>query len=247
MQRVCLKGNHKASEEVDTDLKQIQEMIDYRFKDLELLKKALIHRSFAHSVGKRAIDSNERLEFLGDAILNLVVTEHLYRSFPEEREGELTQIKSVVVSKAILAKVARKMNLGQYIRLSLSEEQSGGRQRTSIVADAYEALLGAIYLDGGIEPVRKLVTKSILNDLDDIIIVSEEHTNYKSLLLEYIQAREKGYPQYEVCFEEGPDHEKLFTVEVRVGGRKLGEGTGRSKKEAEQKAAKMAMERLEIL
>lgn len=231
---------------VDFDVDNIQGIIGYRFKDVELLKRALVHRSFAYETGKEAVDSNERLEFLGDAVLNLVVTEYLYRSFPDKREGELTQTKSLTVCKAVLAKIARRLGLGRYVKLSPGEEQSGGRQRASIVADAYEALLGAVYLDGGVKPASRLIEENILDDLESII-ADEEHTNYKSFLLEYSQGQGKGHPQYEVCLEEGPEHEKLFTVEVRIEGQRLGEGNGRSKKEAEQRAAKMATERLEIL
>lgn len=184
------------------------------------------------------------MEFLGDAVLNMVVADHLYRKFEGEREGALTKMKSTMVSKRVLARMAREIGLGKYIMLGESEEASGGRERTSILGDAYEALVGAIYLDGGMRPVRKFLSRYLLHDMDGLLS-DEELKNYKSALLELTQREGWGHPVYELRGEEGPDHRKLFTVEVKVKGQVYGVGQGRSKKRAEQMAAREALKRLE--
>lgn len=204
---------------------------------------ALVHRSYIHMGGHSTVPSNERLEFLGDSVLNLIVAEYLYHTFPEKQEGDLTQIKSRIVSKNVLAEKAKQIRLGHYLLLGPGEEQTGGRSRTSLLADGFEALLGAMYLDGGKEVVQSFVQKHLLQDLNSIIS-AEEHTNYKSLLLEHYQGVGSGQPVYKVIRERGPDHEKEFTVVVEVDGTIQGRGMGRSKREAEQKAAKEALEKI---
>ncbi|HDH99804.1 MAG: ribonuclease III [Candidatus Latescibacterota bacterium] len=225
-------------------LRALQTLIGYKFKDERLLVQALSHRSYAYELGRSGVDSNERLEFLGDAVLNMVVADYLYRKFEEEREGALTQMKSTMVSKRVLARMAKEIGLGEYIMLGESEEASGGRERTSILGDAYEALVGAIYLDGGMRPVRKFLKRHLLHDMHGVLS-DEELKNYKSALLELAQREGWGHPVYELQGEEGPDHRKLFTVEVKVKGQVYGVGQGRSKKRAEQMAAREALKRLE--
>lgn len=216
--------------------------ISYRFRDETLLRKALTHRSFLdNKKGKFA--SNERLEFLGDAVLGMVVTDELYHRFPEGSEGELSKVKSRLVSREILAERARKIGLGDYILLGNGEEKSGGRNRKSILSDAYEAVVGAIYLDGGVDEVRRFIRQYIFRDVNHLL-TSKFHQNYKSWLLEHFQEEGGERPEYRILEETGPDHKKEFTVEVRVSGRVLGKGKGDSKKRAEQEAARQAIERL---
>ncbi len=214
-----------------------------RFHDRGILEQALTHRSYLGCNGGDPGRSNERLEFLGDAVLELVVIEHLYRAFPVDREGELTKKKSLLVSKGVLAHRAERMGLGEFILLSESERDSGGRERASILADAFEAVVGAIYLDRGIAMARRFIQEQLLHTATSIL-EDRAHLNYKSLLQEYVQARHKTHPRYRVVTEVGPDHMKLFTVEVSVRGMLLGRGQGRNKKEAEQNAAGDALGRL---
>ncbi|MFB3909293.1 MAG: ribonuclease III [Candidatus Eisenbacteria bacterium] len=207
-----------------------------RFRDRATLQQALTHRSFLGSNGGDPVRSNERLEFLGDAVLELVVIEYLYRVFPLDREGDLTKKKSLLVSKAVLADRAEALGLGDFILLSDSERDSGGRERASILADAFEAVIGAIYLDRGIAVVRQFIEERLLSTAE-AILHDRARLNFKSLLQEYVQARHKTHPRYRVVTEVGPDHQKLFTIEVSVRGSLLGRGQGRNKKEAEQNAA----------
>ncbi len=197
----------------------------------ELLQRALTHASYAHETGE---ESNERLEFLGDAVLSLAVTDILFHRFPEREEGELTKIRAVVVSRPVLAEVARKMGLGKHILLGRGAEEAGARERPSVLAAALEALLGAVFLAHGYPAVRDVVEKLFL---EEIARYAQEIPDYKSLLQEWVQAQCGGLPEYRVVAEEGPEHKKVFTVEVRAGGMRA-LGRGRSKKEAEQAAAK---------
>ena len=193
--------------------------------------------------GEEPRESNERLEFLGDSVLGLVCSEWLYRIRPDEHEGLLTKTKSLLVSKAILSRRALAMGLGRFVLLSHSEVESGGRQRLSILADAFEAVIGAIYLDQGLEAARQFIQTWLLNEAGEIA-ADKRHTNYKSLLQEYVQSTFHTHPVYRIRHEHGPDHLKQFTVEVMVGSRTLGDGRGRNKKEAEQSAARNALERV---
>jgi len=227
------------------DLDDLQNRIGYRFRDTYLLIEALKHRSYTYARGERGTTSNERLEFLGDAVLDLLVTEHLYRTFRDKREGELTQIRSSVVSKRVLAYKAMGLCLGEYLRLSESEEDAGGRTRTSILGDAYEALLGAMYLDGGLDPVRRFLQGEILDDVEQFAS-DEAFFNYKSALLEWTQGEGKGHPVYSVKSEQGPDHKKTFIVEVTIQGQCFGKGMGKNKKSAEQMAAKETLNLLDV-
>jgi ribonuclease-3 len=224
-------------------LEDLQSRLQYGFHNPDLLEQALKHRSYVYAVEEGSMASNERLEFLGDAVLDLIITEYLFRRFHSKREGELTQIKSLLVSKVVLAEKGRDIGLGDFLFLSKEEIQSGGRKRTSIIGDAFEALLGAIYLDGGLGPARGFIERVLLAEVDDIIS-DGNYLNFKSVLLEHTQSEGQGHPRYLVSAEEGPDHRKIFSVEVLINGDRLGEGQGRSKKEAQQMAAKAALKHL---
>ncbi|HEY6867973.1 MAG TPA: ribonuclease III, partial [Candidatus Eisenbacteria bacterium] len=210
----------------------------------ELLKLALTHRSYLSVTGQGPRESNERLEFLGDSVLGLVTSEYLYLQHPNEHEGQLTKTKSLLVSKAILSRRGLAMGLGRFVLMSHSEIESGGRQRLSIVADAFEAVIGAIYLDQGFESARAFIERWLLRDYREIA-ADKRHTNYKSHLQEYVQSTFHTHPVYRIRSEMGPDHSKQFMVEVMVGRRTLGSGRGRNKKEAEQAAARDALEKVQ--
>ncbi len=214
------------------------------FREPELLRLALTHRSYLSVTGKGPRESNERLEFLGDSVLGLVTSEFLYRSHPDEHEGQLTKTKSLLVSKAILSRRALSMGLGRFVLMSHSEVEAGGRQRLSILADAFESVIGAIYLDQGFEAAREFIHYWLLRDSREIV-ADKRHRNYKSHLQEYVQSTFRTHPVYRIRSQMGPDHSKLFLVEVMVGRRVLGEGRGHNKKEAEQAAARDALEKVE--
>jgi ribonuclease-3 len=234
-----------SEEEVAAVLKACQEELHIDFRDPQLLRRALTHRSFLGGESDHLPASNERLEFLGDAVLELVVIEHLFRRFPDDREGELTQKKSVLVSKPVLAIRADRLGLGRHVLLSPAERESGGAARRSILADAFEALLGAIYLDQGLDTAAAFVHRWLLADTDSILRDTDKQ-NFKSILQERVQASQRVHPRYRVRREEGPDHQKSFTVEVVVRGRVLGVGHGFNKKEAEQQAARQALDSPEL-
>ena len=228
------------------DFTALKETIGYDFVNEEFFVQALKHRSYLPVAQENRIDSNERLELLGDAVLGLVVVEHLYRRFPDKDEGELTNMKSLIVSRIILAKIAQALKLGDFLLLSEAERKSGGRERASINSDAMEAIMGAIYIDGGLEPVREFIEQKVLCNFDELI--SEElHKNFKSMLLEYAQSQSLGSPFYSVHAVNGPDHEKEFTIAVKIQDDVLGKGTANSKKRAEQLAAREALRSLYII
>ena len=225
------------------DLRGFETMVNYKFRDPELARQALTHRSFLHSQpdkDKSGGESNERMEFLGDSVVGLVVNEFLYRKFTSLREGELTKMKSLLVSRVILSRTAKIMGLGNFILLSEAETGSGGRDRASILADTLEGVIGAVYLDGGLEPARRLTERLLLRQVHEILS-DANLANYKSMLQEYVQGEFKTHPQYRISSEIGPDHEKVFTVEVVVNSKVLGRGHGNNKKEAEQEAARDAL------
>jgi len=221
------------------DFFKLQSRLGYFFQDQTLLKEALTHRSFCEERGS----SYERLEFLGDSVIGLVISQFLYENFPRKTEGDLTKIKASLVSEMTLTQVAQFISLGEYVQMSKEEEKAGGREKPSIISDAYEALVGAVFLDGGLSPARRTVEKHILSRISEIT-QDEAFRNYKGELLEYLQARGRRLPRYEVLEEEGPDHEKEFTIAVLVKGDEWGKGSGTTKKEAEQNAARMALEKL---
>jgi ribonuclease-3 len=225
------------------DLASLESKLGYQFARQQLLENALLHRSHIHVTGNHRIESNERLEFLGDAVLGLVVNEHLFAHYPDESEGDLTKMKSLLVCGARLSEVGGVLALGQYIRMSRSEAATGGRRRSSILADTMEALIGAVYLDGGLDAARGVIERVMLSE-SDTVLERRSQGNYKSRLQEIIQARFKSPPRYRVLTAEGPDHARVFIVGVTFAGMLLGQGEGRNKKAAEQQAAAAALRRL---
>lgn len=219
---------------------RLEKVIGYRFKNRHLIEKALSHRS---SVKETGLSSNERLEFLGDAVLGMIVSSFLFNQNDDLTEGELTQMKAALVNEKVLSRVALSFGLGNFLFISPEEEKTGGRLKPSITADAFEALAGAVYLDGGYKAAEKLVKKFVLNDYINIL-EDEKLYNYKGELLEFLQAKGAGMPHYKVNDQVGPDHDKIFFVWVYTNGEKIGEGKGKSKKEAEQKAARQALIRI---
>jgi ribonuclease-3 len=209
----------------------------YRFKDPGLLKLALSHKSFASESGSGA--DNERLEFLGDSVLAAVVAHALYAEYPNEPEGILSKKKSQLVSRPTLAAWGEELGLGGRLYLGIGEETTGGRTRQSLLANAVEALIGAMYLDGGYEAAEKFVRTWCARRIGSLA-----ETDHKSRLQEILQKRHKAPPTYETTSAAGPDHDKTFSVLVRIGARELGKGTGKNKKEAEQSAARDALDRL---
>ena len=224
------------------NLEQLQGILHYRFRRHTLLQQSLTHRSIIRA-RNGLIPSNERLEFLGDSVLGLVIADQLCHDHPEWLEGDLTKLKAMLVNEAALSRVGMELGLNRYILLSSDEEKSGGRERPSIVSDAFEAVIGAIYLDGGLDAARRTILECLYSRRD-YIISDVSQRNFKGELLEFVQGRGGGSPQYEVIDESGPDHDKTFCVAVWVGEQRLGEGSGPSKKEAEQRAACVALDRM---
>jgi len=220
-------------------LQQVARKLQVDITDYALLRQALTHRSY---LGESAdAESNERLEFLGDSVLGLVVAEYLHEEFPERPEGDLAKAKAVAVSEPVLAESAKALGLAEFILMSTGEESSGGRKRLSMLADAFEALVAVIYLDCGISAARQFILRALESILVDI--EREEHIrDYKSLLQEHIQAIHKKAPTYVVIKEEGADHDRTFTVEVKLDETVMGSGSGKSKKQAEQAAALQALQ-----
>jgi len=217
----------------------LEEKLGYKFRNSLLLGEALTHPSLAYESRRPHFD-NQRLEFLGDAVLQLVLTEELFRMFPEFPEGRLTKLRARLVSRQALAKFALGLDLGAYVMLGKGEESSGGRKRVSTLADAFEAVIGAVYLDGGTEPSRDVILNICGSKVDELV-ESPEERNPKGELQEALQAISAEAPCYRVLAESGPDHRKVFQVEVIWQGRNLGTGRGKSKKEAESRAASDAL------
>ncbi|MGD8921666.1 MAG: ribonuclease III [Candidatus Zixiibacteriota bacterium] len=230
-------------QDLDTDLERVQNLLGYHFRDPDRLLLALTHRSYIRN-GNALELSNERLEFLGDSVLGLIIAHRVFLDHPELSEGDLTKMKAMLVNETTLATVGQEVGLNLYIRLSPEEHNAGGRERPSIISDAFESVIGAIFLDGGFDAARDVVLRLIYTRKDQIVS-DKAQRNYKGELLEMIQARGDGMPRYEVISEMGPDHEKVFEVVVSVAGRRVGEGIGLSKKEAEQKAARQALEQMD--
>lgn len=229
-----------------TSIEAVQRLLGYRFHQPRLLEEALTHKSYSNERRSKDRTQNERLEFLGDAVLSLVMSEYLAAEFPGSNEGGLSKLKAHLVSEASLAKAARRMKLGRLLRLGKGEELSKGREKHSLLADVLEALIAAIYLDGGLEASRKF-TLQVLEE--ELLATRAEQArpgmeDYKTQLQEVCQKRYESLPQYETVRESGPDHEKVFEVELTIQGVMRGIGRGRSKKEAEQMAAKEALTQL---
>ncbi len=221
----------------------LEEKLGYEFQDRRLLENALTHSSCANESRGR-LSSNERLEFLGDSILGMVVAEHLYRNHPDLPEGDLTRTRAALVCEESLGEVAKELSLGEYLHLGKGEEAGGGRRRPSIQADAVEAVLAAVYLDGGIGSARKIIQRYILcREIEGLT----RPRDYKTALQELVQRESGQVLKYRLTGSEGPDHDKRFFVEVDLNGTPIGSGKGHSKKEAEQMAAKSAIQHLQTL
>jgi ribonuclease-3 len=228
-----------------SDLAALQDVIGYRFKDGGLLMEALTHKSFHYENPREAPLHNERLEFLGDSVLSLLTVERLFGLEDRYTESEMSKVKSFIVKGDVLCEVAKEISLGGFLMLGKGEEDDGGRQKTSILADALEALIGAVYVDGGMEAARRLVDGLFGETLREAIRSGDYH-DYKTELQEECQMRSGLLPDYRLTGQEGREHEKTFTVEVFISGESYGRGTGRSKKEAQTAAAREAMERLRL-
>ncbi|MFN0157455.1 MAG: ribonuclease III [Bacteroidota bacterium] len=235
-------------EEAQKDLlrsntKNFQRLIGYPIRNQDVFVQALLHRSFLTRVN-RPIRSNERLEFLGDSILNLIVAEYLYHNYPDAEEGELTKVRSRLVNRKALAAYAKDIKLSDFILMSSSAAQSIGKGSETIIADTYEAVIAAIYLDGGYDAARRFVERQVLAALKTGSVITKDE-NYKSMLLEFSQSHGFGIPRYVITKEDGPDHDRTFTVDVLLNNERKGSGAGKNKKEAEQAAANKALMQLE--
>ena len=222
-------------------LKDLEAAIGYRFKNITLLQNALCHSSYANERWHNSLKSNERLEFLGDSVLGMVVADYLYRAFPDRPEGELTRMRADMVCETSLAAIADRLSLGQHLLLGKGEEQCGGRSRVSILADAVESVIAACYLDGGMTPARQFIENFVLCNVP---VTHLQNADYKTALQELIQQKKGQSLAYTLTGQSGPDHNKSFTVQVSLNGAVIGEGTGTSKKRAEQDAARAALESL---
>lgn len=225
------------------DLEELQKRIGYFFNNPQLLSQALTHGSYLGERPGSGLKDNQQLEFLGDAVLELVVRDHLLKRFPDLSEGELSKRRAMLVSKRALGTVARALDLGSHLLLGKGEEMSRGRVKASILADAYEALVAAIYQDGGLEKALAALEAHFFPLVADIMETGQLE-DYKTQLQELAQSRYKTVPVYHLGKEQGKKHERLFEVEVRLAGQLLGKGSGRTKKEAAQKAAREALEKL---
>lgn len=230
-------------------LHRLQDLLGYRFQSVDLMQQALVHRSYAHERAETGLDDNERLEFLGDSVLSLVISHLLLMKFPQADEGNLSRMRASLVNEGRLAAIAVDLGLGDLMRLGKGEEMSGGRNKPSILADAVEALLGAVYLDGGLDAAFQVVRRLFEEKLEQVAAEEDPlrrlDKDFKTQLQEATQAKKRMVPQYVVEREEGPDHDKVFYVTVSLEGRLLARGVGKSKKAAEQDAAQKALAWLE--
>jgi ribonuclease-3 len=217
----------------------IEKKLNYKFKDQELLKTALTHSSYANET---SVESNERLEFLGDAVLGFIVAHVLYKRYPDASEGKLSKMRSSIVSRMNFAHLARELKIDKQVLLGKGEENTGGRERESNISGTFEAVIGAIFIDGGYRRVSKIITTLLKNCLNGD---EEIFKDYKTKLQEVAQRKFKKVPKYKVVLEEGPPHDKNFHIEVRLGRKSFGKGVGRNKKQAEQEAAKQGLESME--
>ena len=231
-------------------IEELEAVLTHHFNDPELLRRALTHSSLAHEreAAEPQREDNETLEFLGDAVVGMVAAEHVFRLYPELSEGDLTRLRGALVSRRHLADVAARMDLGRYLLLGRGEERSGGRTKMALLANAMEAIIGALYLDAGLESARTLidtrVIAPVLPELRRQLAARGSMGDFKSVLQEILQARKQGQPDYRTTAETGPDHRKRFYVEVSAGKTVLAEGEGRTRKHAEQDAARRAIEKL---
>ena len=222
-------------------IKDLEGAIGYRFQNITLLQNALTHSSYANERWHNSLLSNERLEFLGDSILGMVVAEHLYKQFPDRPEGELTKMRADMVCETSLAAIAEKIGLGQHLLLGHGEDRLGGRSRASILADAVESVIAASFLDGGMAAAEGFIRRFVLTNVP---VKRMQNTDYKTALQELVQQKKNQTLTYVLAGEAGPDHDKVFTVDVLLNDQRVGSGTGSSKKRAEQAAAQSALEEL---
>ncbi len=223
-------------------IKDLEEAIGYRFRNITLLQNALSHSSYANERWHNSLLSNERLEFLGDSVLGMLVAEYLYQNFPDRPEGELTRMRADMVCEQALAQIANTIGLGEHLLLGHGEDTSGGRTRDSILADAVESVIAASYLDGGMAAAKQFVDRFVLHDVP---VHTFHNQDYKTALQELVQQKKNQVLTYELLGETGPDHNKQFEVAVLLNGGRIGAGVGSSKKRAEQEAARCALENLQ--
>jgi len=224
----------------------LENVLAYRFRDADLLLQALTHRSYVNEHEEENIRHNESLEFLGDAVLGFIVSSHVFQRFPDLTEGGLSKVKAYLVSAVNLLTLAKGIHLGDYIRLSRGEEKTGGRNKRAILADAYEAIIGAIYLDGGIDAASAFVTRQIGDSVESLAFKKLTCGDFKSALQERLHDIGRPEPVYSVVDEIGPDHRKTFVIQVSIQGKVVAAASGRTKKEAQQLAARLALENLEV-
>ena len=222
-------------------IKDLEVALGYKFQNITLLQNALTHSSYANERWHNSLLSNERLEFLGDSILGMVVAEYLYANFPDRLEGELTRMRADMVCETSLAAIAVRLDLGKHLLLGHGEERFGGRTRASILADATESVIAAAFLDGGMDAARGIISRFVLCDVP---VTKLHNADYKTSLQELVQQKKNQTLRYQLVDESGPDHDKVFTAQVLLNDQVIGEGTGSSKKRAEQDAARAAMEKL---
>lgn len=227
-------------------LSDLEKNLGYAFHNQKLLENALTHSSYANEKWKNGLASNERLEFLGDSVLSVVISENIYNNYSHLSEGEMTKFRANVVCEASLEKCASRLKVGQYLLLGKGEENSGGRNRTSILSDAVEALIGAIYIDGGFENAKKFVLDQMKKIIEESI-KGEIFMDYKTQLQEIIQKSNEQTITYEIIGEKGPDHSKVFVSQVKLDNEVIGVGEGRTKKEAEQMAAKASLKKISAM
>ena len=241
-------NDHRPSQAIEPDrrkeLRQLQRKMNVRFRQLVLLDQALSHSSFVNELPDQRFLHNEKLEFLGDAVLELVVSHELFDNYPSYFEGELTKLRAAVVRRSTLAKVAKKIGIGPYIRLGKGEELGGGRKRNSLLADAIEAVIGALFLDSGLNTARTFIVEHFSDEIERLD--HDRHKmDYKSILQEITQSRFQNLPKYTVLNESGPPHDRRYKVLLSIGGEPFGTGIGRNKKEAQQNAARIALRKLQ--
>ncbi|MCL2396856.1 MAG: ribonuclease III [Defluviitaleaceae bacterium] len=227
------------------DLTQLEEIIGYNFKNREVLEQALVHSSYINEHKLNPLANNERLEFLGDAVLELITSEYIFTIFPDMPEGEMTKLRASVVCESTLSSCARSRNFGSFLKMGKGEMANGGQRRDSILCDTFEAIIGAIYLDGGCEPARQFILGALEEDIRSMRGL-KWIADCKTHLQEQLQKNSQEPIEYYVINEEGPDHNKIFTVELAHGGHPMAQGSGKNKKEAEQAAARRAIEKYNL-
>jgi ribonuclease-3 len=234
-----------------SELDQLQEKLSYRFKQLDLLRKAVTHKSYLHENRNQVQHDNERLEFLGDAVLDLVISEFLIDRYPAATEGDLSKAKAQLVSEPMLSRIAKSIEIGRFVLLGKGEELTQGREKPSILSDALEAVIAALYIDGGFEEAKMFIERCFQRPFEDLDKQSglepsaQSHYDYKTGLQELCQKKLETLPVYELLRESGPDHQKRFEIQLFISGRVISQGSGRTKKEAEQMAAKEALKQLQ--